>query len=100
MNRSRACGRIGTSMNNRPDAVILDVIQLEENESPIIYSCHCCNWNRNILPDIPAVMVALNTFSNFCFYVLLLSYFLFSFKQLNAEFCYWICCDGAVIVYS
>ena len=23
MNRSLACGRIGTSMNNRPDAVIL-----------------------------------------------------------------------------
>ena len=29
MNRSRACGRIGTSMNNRPDAVILYVIPLE-----------------------------------------------------------------------
>ena len=27
MNRSRACGRFGTSMNNRPDAVILYVIR-------------------------------------------------------------------------
>ena len=31
MNRSRACGRISTSMNNRPDAVILYVIPLEES---------------------------------------------------------------------
>ena len=28
MNRSRACGRISTSMYNRPDAVILDVMSL------------------------------------------------------------------------
>ena len=32
MNRSRACGRISTSMNNRPDAVILYVIRLEWNQ--------------------------------------------------------------------
>ena len=31
MNRSRACGRVSTSMNNRPDAVILDVIRLEQS---------------------------------------------------------------------
>ena len=30
MNRSRACGRFNTSMNNRSDAVILDVIPLED----------------------------------------------------------------------
>ena len=28
MNRSRACGRTRTSMNNRPDSVIPDVIRL------------------------------------------------------------------------
>ena len=30
MNRSRACGRTSTSMNNRPDAVILDVMSLQQ----------------------------------------------------------------------
>ena len=50
MNRSRACGRIGTSMNNRPDAVILDVIPLdEETRTAIPIQRFCCmrGWLLN-----------------------------------------------------
>ena len=38
MNRSRACGPISTSMYIRPDAVILDVIRLEDREARMRFS--------------------------------------------------------------
>ena len=46
MNRSRTCGHFGTSMHNRPDAVILVVIRLKNAEDrQDHFGWYECHWD-------------------------------------------------------